>query len=159
MSPFQRNMVRVSEAAGLLHEVGDENDRHRPSCSSLRTSSMRIVVTGSMAMENSSRQRISARCESARAMVRRCCCPPESLVPSEFEAVLHFIPERGLAETLLNVRVEEAFVVDAGAARGEGDVVVDRERQTDGQRRDHADLAAQAVNVAARLHARPRRPP
>jgi len=43
---------------------------------------MRMVVTGSMAMENSSRQRISGSCERARAMVSRCCCPPESLVPS-----------------------------------------------------------------------------
>ena len=74
--------------------------------SSFSTSSMRIVVTGSMAIENSSRQRISGWCESARAMVSRCCWPPESLVPRLSQAVLDLVPERRLAQAALDDRVE-----------------------------------------------------
>ena len=44
---------------------------------------MRMVVTGSTAIENSSRRRSSGSWDSARAIVRRCCCPPESRLPSE----------------------------------------------------------------------------
>ena len=40
----------------------------------------------------------------------------------------------------------------AGAARGEGDVVVDAQRQADRQRRDHADLAAQGEDVSRLPH-------
>ena len=74
------------------------------------------------------------------------------------QAVFDLVPEGGLAQALLDQAVQFALVGHAGAARGEGDVVVDAQRQADRQRRHHADLAAQLVDVLARLR-RPRRPP
>ena len=124
--------------------------------SSSSTSSIFIVVTGSMAIENSSRQRISGRCDSARAIVSRCCCPPESLVASRLQAVLHLVPQRGLAQALLDQRVEFGAVMEAGHPRRKRHVVVDRQRQADRQRQDHADPAPQIVDIL-HLERRPAR--
>ena len=68
------------------------------------------------------------------------------------EAVLHFVPQRRLAQALLDDRVQLAPARHAGAARGEGHVVVDAHGQTHGQRRDHADLAAEGEDVVRLPH-------
>ena len=68
------------------------------------------------------------------------------------EAVFDFVPERGLAEAFFDVLIEKPPVAHACGARGEGDVFINGKRQADGQRRDHADLAAQSVHVADALH-------
>ena len=47
----------------------------------------------------------------------------------------------------LDQRVEFGLVAHARRARGKGDVIVDAQGQPDRQRRHHADLAAQLVDV------------
>src|SRR4029450_13859584 len=84
--------------------------------SSRRISSMRMVVTGSMAMENSSRQRISGRWERAGAGGRGCrvgvgggagegealLLAAGELGAEGVEAVLDLVPEHGLAEAFFD---------------------------------------------------------
>ena len=53
-----------------------------PSWEAAETDGQRWRWVLSMAIENSSRQRIEGSCDRARAIVSRCCCPPESFVPS-----------------------------------------------------------------------------
>ena len=66
--------------------------------------------------------------------------------------------ERGLAQAALDALLEFVPVANTGHPRGEGDVVEDRERQPDRQRRHHADLAAQPEHILHRA-GRPRRRP
>ena len=70
------------------------------------------------------------------------------------ESILDLLPERGLAQTLLDEVVEVAFVVHARGARGEGDVVVDAQGQPDRQRGHHPDFSAQFINIAHLPHIR-----
>ena len=146
ISPFQRNIVRSARRRAcwvrLVTRMMVMFLR-----SSFSTSSMRIVVTGSMAMENSSRQRISGWCERARAMVRRCCWPPESLVPRLSRRSFTSSQSAAWRRHCSTMPSSSLLRRHAGAARGEGDVVVDAQGQADRQRRDHADLAAQVVDV------------
>ena len=92
------------------------------------------------------------RCESARAMVSRCCCPPESFVPRLSSRSLTSSHSAACVRQRSHEVVERRPCGQPGGTRGEGDVVVDRERQSDRQRRHHADLAAQRVDVARPLH-------
>lgn len=64
------------------------------------------------------------------------------------EAILDLIPKGGLAEAFFHDGVEVVFAAHAGAARGEGDIVVDGERQADGEGGHHADFAAEGIDVA-----------
>ena len=66
------------------------------------------------------------------------------------EAVLHLVEKRGLPQAALDELVEHGALANAGHARRERDVVVDRHRQPDRQREHHADAAAQCVDVAHR---------
>ena len=102
----QEERGAVGQAPRLLHQVGDQDDGDLAACSSLSTSSMRIVVTGSTAIENSSSSSRSGSCDSARAMVRRCCWPPESRLPSDVEAVLDLVPQRRPRQAALDDHVE-----------------------------------------------------
>src|SRR5437867_1698286 len=67
--------------------------------------------------------------------------PARQLGAQAVQPVLHFVPERRLAEASLDDAVELALRSDRRRPRGEGHVVVDRERQADRHRRHHADLA------------------
>ena len=58
MSPFQRNIVRAAKRRACWTRFVTKM-MVISFFNSFSTSSIRIVVTGSMAMENSSRQRIS----------------------------------------------------------------------------------------------------
>ena len=113
------------------------------------TSSMRMVVTGSTAIENSSRQRISGSSDSARDREALLLAAGEAgaEVP---EAVLHFVEQRGLAQATFHQVVEHGPLADSRHARRERDVVVDRHRQSDRKGEDDTDAAPQRSHVAHR---------
>ena len=60
---------------------------------------------------------------------------------------MDLVPEGGPPEALLHESVELA-ARDPRQPRGEGDVVVDREREAHGEREHDADLAPERVDVA-----------
>ena len=68
------------------------------------------------------------------------------------KAILDFFPEGGLAQTVLDQTVELARFREAGAARGKGDVIINAQRQADRQGGDHADAAAQAIDILHAAH-------
>ena len=152
-SSVQEKRRTVGQPAGLLHQVGHQDDRDFLR-SSFSTSSMRIVVTGSTAIENSSSISNSGSWDSARAIVRRCCWPPDSMLPSESSRSLtssHSAARRRQRSTMTS----SSALFFCPQARRQRHVVVDRQRQADRQRKDHADPPAQAIDVAnlADVHA------
>ena len=76
--------------------------------SSAIRSSIRPVAIGSSAEHGSSIRITSGSTASARAMHSRCCCPPESANAALLELVLDLVPERGLAQRLLDDVVHAA---------------------------------------------------
>ncbi len=84
----------------------------------------------------------------ARAMHRRCCCPPESAVPEFGEPVLHFVPQPGAAQAFFHNRVEIALALgQAVDARAIGDVVIDRFGEGVGLLEHHAHPCAQLHHI------------
>ena len=69
-------------------------------------SSIFIVVTGSMAIENSSRQRISGLQREGPGQREPLLLAAGELRAQQVEAVLHFVPEHRLAQALLDELVE-----------------------------------------------------
>ena len=87
----------------------------------------------------------------ARAMHRRCCCPPESAVPLSARRSLTSSQSAGALQRLLD------GLVEFGARRGEavnartvGDVLVDRLRKRIRLLEHHADPRAQLDDVHCR---------
>jgi hypothetical protein len=67
----------------------------------------------------------------------------------EGQAVLDLVPEHGAAEAGFDDVVEFGFSGDARAAGGEGDVFADGEGEADREGGDHADAAAERVEIGA----------
>jgi hypothetical protein len=117
--------------------------------SSTSTSSMRMVVTGSMAIENSSRHR-------SLGVVRQGACEREALLlaAGEFgaevvEPVLHLVPQRGLAEASLHMRGEFSARVRVPATRGASATLSKTESgRPTGSGATMPTLPAQRVDVA-----------
>src|SRR5262249_47577788 len=79
-SPSSRNTVRSAIRAAcwmLCVTITSVYSRFR----SVSRASMRSVAMGSSAEHGSSSRRISGSTASARAMHKRCCCPPDKPVP------------------------------------------------------------------------------
>ena len=68
------------------------------------------------------------------------------------QPILDFVPQHGLTQARFDQLVQFVAVVHAGPARRVGHVLVDRQRQTDRQGKDHADAPAQLVDVADLPH-------
>ena len=88
-----KNAVRSETRRGLLHVVGHDDDRvlRQPApASGLRCGR---VAIGSSAEHGSSIKITSGFVAIARAMHRRCCCPPDNAMPECFQLVLDLVPE------------------------------------------------------------------
>ena len=81
----------------------------------------------------------------ARAMQRRCCWPPESAVPGCLSLSLTSSQRAARRRLLLDELVHVAL--EAGDARSEGDVLVDRLGERVGLLEDHADAPADLDRV------------
>ena len=71
--------------------------------------------------------------------------------PAGVQAVLHFVPQRGAAQALLDDFIELLAVVDALDLQPVGDVLVDRFGKRIRLLKDHADLAAQRDHIHIRV--------
>ena len=105
-----------------------------------------MVATGSRAEQGSSMRITSGLTAMVRAMHRRCCCPPERRERALLELVLDLVPQRRVAQALLDqvVHLGDLHPVDT---RTERDVVVDRLRERVRLLEHHADTAAQLDRV------------
>ena len=87
---------------------------------------------------------------TARAMHRRCCCPPERPRPLDFSLSLtsfHSAARRSADSTRPSSSRLRQFLVEPHA---EGDVVVDRHRERRRLLEHHADAGAQQIEIDVR---------
>ena len=89
---------------------------------------MAAVAIGSNALHGSSIKITSGSIAMVRAMHKRCCWPPESVVLQVVESVCHFVPNRSPLEALFDDGVQLIAWVDGEGAR-HTDVVVDGFRE------------------------------
>ncbi len=83
----------------------------------------------------------------ARAMHRRCCCPPESASPERLQDVLDLVPQGGLAQGAFDQIVHVSLI--AVNACSPGDVLVNRLRKRVGLLEDHPDALADCHRIHA----------
>jgi hypothetical protein len=141
----------VAQPAGLLGQVGDQDDGDLPAqfLEHVLDAHGGDGVDGDGELVQAEDLRlVGQRARDGQALLLAAGQPGAQRV----QAVLDLVPQRGLAQALLDQAVQLAAVAQAGAAGGEGHVVVDGEGQADRQRGHHADLAAQLVDVAQALH-------
>ena len=110
--------------------------------SSINSSILRVAM-GSRAEQGSSISNTSGSVAMARAMQRRCCCPPESESP--LLCSLSLTSSQRAAPQGFSTFA--AFPLVAVQAQAEGDVVVDARGERIGLLEDHADIAAHGNRV------------
>ncbi len=83
----------------------------------------------------------------ARAMHRRCICPPERPSALSCKTVFRFIPKRGALQAALDSFVEDALGFDSRDAQGIDDVFVDGFWKRIGLLEDHSNAAPQSDDL------------
>src|SRR5262249_8622255 len=114
-------------------------------------SSMRRVAMGSRAEHGSSMRSTDGSVAMARAMQSRCCWPPASGEAVVLELVLHFVPQGGPGQGLLDPIRHLALV--AIELEPKGDVVEDAHLERIGLLEHHADVPTEDHGIdVMRVH-------
>ena len=149
-SPRYMKAVKSEHARGLLHVVGHDQDR----VVLLELFDQLLDVAGGDRVERRGRlveqqhvgpQRDGAR--DAQALLLAAGQAQRALL----QLVLDLVPQRGLAQRLLDARVHVGLRQALVVADAVGDVVVDRHRERHRLLEHHADLAAQPVERVLRI--------
>ena len=102
-----------------------------------------MVEPGSSALVGSSISSTSGLTANARAMQRRCCCPPDRPRALFFQAVLHLVPQGCAPQRFPPARPARPYCARRAAWGAVGDVVVDAHGEGVCLLEHHAHAAAQ----------------
>src|SRR5438270_2574346 len=137
----------ASEAARLLHQIGNQNDGH---CFAQLLQDFfythrcdRVDSDGEFVQaKNFRRERKSPSQRQALLL------PAGEACAEHVETIFDLIPEDRLPQAAFDDFVQFGFPADAHATRGVNDIFVNRKRQTDRKWKDHANAAAKGIRVA-----------